>query len=840
MRKLLHNRWHILQAAFVAIVATGFIASGSLLIWASTLTIPSLESFDNRQVAQSTKIYDKTEETLLYDLHGDVNRTVVPFDQMSRHIKNATVALEDDDFYEHHGIKFDAIVRATLVNLLSLEFEQGGSTITQQVVKNSLLTNEKTIARKLKEWVLAVKLEQRYSKERILEMYLNEVPYGGNVYGVEEAAQRFFDTSAEELTLAQSAYLAALPKAPTYYSPYGNNRDALEARKNYALERMYENDFISERTYEEATAKDVAFQPREEAGIRAPHFVIWIREQLVDRYGEEAVKQRGFEVTTTLDYDMQQDAQRIVEENARRNAEQFNAENAGLVAIDPKTGGIRAMVGSRDYFDDEIDGNVNVALAQRQPGSAFKPFIYAAAFNRGFTPATTVFDVHTQFSTACEPSTMNSQGDCYAPVNYDGTFRGPVTFREALAQSINVPSVKAFYLAGLDRARELAINMGVTGLKDTAQYGLTLVLGGGEVRLLDMTSAYGVFANDGVRVPYAGIQKIESADGTVLFERSPSENRVLPQQTARQISDVLSDNQARTPAFGSNSPLHFPNFDVAAKTGTTNDYRDAWIIGYTPNLAVGTWAGNNDSSSMNKKVAGYIVAPMWNEFMDSVLPDLPNASFQEPEPLDAQSLNPRLRGFWRGGQSYTVDTASGKRATEYTPDEFREERVVTDIHSILHFVDKNDPSGPIPNNPADDPQYRYWEHAVERWADQQDIEEEDPEDVIPDEEDDVHTPENAPAISVLTPDEDETFRADERIRVSIETDSEYEPEEASYYFNGTYVGSAESQPFRITFTPTNYSVHGGTNDLRIVVRDAVGNTGEHVHDITIGSTTSAR
>jgi 1A family penicillin-binding protein len=793
-----------------------------------------LESFDNRQVAQSTKIYDRTGETLLYDLHGDVNRTVVPFDQMSRHIKNATVALEDDDFYEHRGIKFDAIVRATLVNLLSLEFEQGGSTITQQVVKNSLLTNEKTIARKLKEWVLAVKLEQRYSKERILELYLNEVPYGGNVYGVEEAAQRYFDTSAENLTLAQSAYLAALPKAPTYYSPYGNNRQALEERKNYALERMYENDFISEQKYERAKSADVAFQPREDAGIRAPHFVIWIREQLVKRYGEEAVKQRGFEVTTTLDYDMQQRAQETVEEYARRNAEQFDAENAGLVAIDPKTGGVRAMVGSRDYFDDEIDGNVNVALAQRQPGSAFKPFAYAAAFNRGFTPATTVFDVQTQFSTACDPSTMNSRGDCYAPVNYDDTFRGPVTLREALAQSINVPSVKTLYLAGMDRARELAINMGVTGLKGTDQYGLTLVLGGGEVRLLDMTSAYGVFANDGVRVPYSGIRTIEDASGTTLYQRSTSTSRVLPRQTARQITDVLSDNQARTPAFGSNSPLHFPNFDVAAKTGTTNDYRDAWIIGYTPNLAVGTWAGNNDSSSMNKKVAGYIVAPMWNEFMDSVLPDLPNASFQEPESVANKDINPRLRGFWRGGRSYTVDTASGKRATEYTPEQFREEKVVTDIHSILRFVNKEDPTGPPPQNPENDPQYRYWEHAVQRWADQQDIEEDDPDDVIPDEQDDIHTPENAPEISILEPDTDESFRADERITVTIETDGEFDTESASFYFNGTYIGSAEADSLRISFTPNNYDAHGGQNQLRVVVRDEVGNTGETTHEITIG------
>src|SRR3989344_1888612 len=374
---------------------------------------------------------------------------------MSRYLKNATVAIEDAEFYSHKGVLPSAVLRAHLVNIGALGFEQGGSTITQQVIKNSLLTTEKTIARKLKEWVLSVKLEKRASKEKILELYLNENPYGGNVYGVEEASRVFFGKSAKGLDLAESAYLAALPRAPTYYSPYGNNRDKLEARKNLVLKRMLDEHFITDEEYEGARAKEVLFAPHAEENIKAPHFVFFVREHLEKRYGKDVIESAGLKIITTLDYELQKKAEGIVRVYSEENIKNFNAKNAGLVAIDPKTGELLVMVGSRDYFDTENEGNFNVTTSpNRQPGSAFKPFVYATAFEKGFTPETVVFDLETQFDINCDAEGNPREGvaedySCYTPTNYDGVFRGPITLREALAQSINIPAIKTLYLAGL-------------------------------------------------------------------------------------------------------------------------------------------------------------------------------------------------------------------------------------------------------------------------------------------------------------------------------------------------------------------------------------------------------
>jgi len=691
----------LLKKGALVALAVGFFITGAIILWASTLEIPDLHSFDQRKVAQSTKIYDRTGEVLLYDLHENIQRTVVPFGDISRHIKNATVAIEDAEFYQHHGVKPTAFLRAVVINLTTFGFSQGGSTITQQVVKNSILTQEKLISRKIKEWVLSIKLEKVMSKEDILNLYLNESPYGGNLYGIEEASRAFFNKSATDVTLAEAAYLAALPQAPTYYSPYGNHRDKLEERKNLVLARMLENGFITESEYEEAKGVTVEFSPLQDRGIKAAHFVFFIQEYLEQKYGKRAVEERGFKVITTLDYELQSKAEEIVKVAALENQEKFNAENAGMVAIDPKTGQILVMVGSRDYFDSGIDGNFNVALAKRQPGSSFKPFVYATAFKKGYTPETVVFDLKTQFSTACAPNNFSSEGDCYSPNNYDNVFRGPVTFRNALAQSINVPAVKVLYLAGLNDSLNTARDLGITTLTDSSRYGLTLVLGGGEVSLLDMTSAYGVFANDGVRNPYAGILRIEDGAGNHIEEFQEHPAQVLDSQVTREISDVLSDNAARSPAFGEQSFLYFPGRDVAAKTGTTNDYRDAWIVGYSPAIAVGAWAGNNDNSAMEKRVAGFIVAPMWNAFMQEALKKYPEESFKPPVYDYNENLKPVLRGEWRGGEYVSTDTPG---------------QVSINIHSILYWVDKNNPRGPRPENPANDPQFRYWEYPVQIWA----------------------------------------------------------------------------------------------------------------------------
>src|SRR3989338_8886682 len=488
---------HIL-AIFAVVV---MFSVGILVAWATILKIPAIDNFQNRKVAESTKIYDRTGNILLYDVHGTMRRTAVPLDDISPNLRNASVAIEDAEFYQHYGFRPLSFLRALSVDILSLKFVQGGSTITQQVVKNALLTQDKTIIRKVKEIVLAIKLERAYPKDHILETYLNETSYGGTIYGVEEASQYFFGLSAKDVSLAQAAYMAALPQAPTRYSPYGNHRDELESRKNFVLSKMKENKFITDSEYENALQEKVEFKDTAEAGIKAPHFVFFVREYLEGKYGADAVERSGLQVITTLDYDLQKRAEETLTKAALSNEKNFNASNAGLVAIDPKTGQILTMVGSRGYFDPEIEGKVNIALANRQPGSAFKPFVYATALGKGYTPETILFDLQTQFGSQCRPDDFSCEPPCYSPGNFDLKFRGPMTLREAIAQSVNVPSVKVLYLAGITDSLKTASDMGISTLGDKNQYGLTLVLGGGEVNLLEMTGAYAVFANDGVRNP---------------------------------------------------------------------------------------------------------------------------------------------------------------------------------------------------------------------------------------------------------------------------------------------------------------------------------------------------
>src|SRR3989344_408450 len=807
MRHKHRRRRHTMRTALISVVAAGFVCGGVFVLWISNFKLPDLEGIQVRKVAQSTKIYDRTGTVLLYDVHEDIKRTVVPFTEISRHIKNATVAIEDAEFYQHRGIRPVAILRAVLANLFSLHFSQGGSTITQQVVKNTVLTGEKQISRKLKEWVLALKLERVMDKESILALYLNESPYGGNIYGIQEAAQAYFGKKASEVTLAEAAYLAALPNAPTYYSPYGNNREKLEARKELVLERMFEGGFITKEERGAAQKEVVVFKPQATTGINAPHFVLFVKEYLESRYGPRAVSDEGLKVITTLDYALQQKAEEVVRRHALENEKKFNAENAGLVAIDPKTGGILAMVGSRGYFDKEIDGNFNVALAKRQPGSSFKPFVYAAALTKEYTPETTVFDVRTEFSTYCNPdgTPINPQDadKCYQPENYDQTYRGPVTMREALAQSINVPAIKFLYLTGLKDSIQVAQNMGITTLVDPGRYGLTLVLGGGEVSLLDMTSSYGVFANGGTRSAYYAVEAVYDREGKGLERFQLSPELVLEKNVALQITNILSDNKARAPAFGELSYLHFPQREVAVKTGTTNDYRDAWIIGYTPSLSVGAWAGNNDNSPMEKKVAGFIVAPLWNAFMKDALESLPNEPLPKADQTDKTKIRPILRGLWQGGVVYVIDKFSGNLATTLTPNDAREERAVKNIHSILYLVDKNNPNGEIPPNPSDDPQFKLWEYPVRLWVHEKNIKEEG-EEVIPTQNDTLHNG-SGPNLSISGIKPEDTFSSSEKITPIVTSSGQYPIEKVDFYLNEYFLGSSKNTPFSLSFTAKDNS-----------------------------------
>ena len=829
LRRFIRNHiWSL--STLLILIGVGIFVGGFLVVWASTLRIPDLNSFEERIVQQSTKIYDRTGEILLFDVHEDVQRTVIPYDEISHHIKNATIAIEDAEFYDHNGIRPLATLRALFLQPLRGKGVQGGSTITQQVVKNSVLTSERKISRKLKEWVLAIKIEQVLSKEDILELYLNESPYGGNMYGVEEASQAFFDKSAADVTLVEAAYLAALPQAPTFYSPYGNNRDDLDQRQNLVLNRMLQERFITQEEYDEAVAETISFQPRPDVRIKAPHFVFHVIEQLEERYGQRALEEQGFRVITTLDYELQERAEEIVKQYALENEKKFNAENGALVALDPRTGGILTMVGSRDYFDESIEGNFNVALAHRQPGSAFKPFVYATALKKGYTTETVVFDLKTQFSTECPAGDLSSVSPCYSPGNYDNVFRGPMTFREALAQSVNIPAVKVLYLAGLNDSLRTARDLGIKSLTNIAQYGLTLVLGGGEVSPLDMAGAYGVFANDGVRNDPVSILRIEDGSGNIVEEFNESPQKTLDSEIARSINDILTDNEARTPAFGANSYLYFGGRDVAAKTGTTNDYRDAWIVGYTPSISVAAWAGNNDNSSMEKRVAGFIVAPMWNEFMRFALDRLPEESFPDPQPLNIRELKPVLRGTWEGGETYFIDTISKKLATEYTPNETLGEIVVPDVHSILHWVDRSNPRGAIPRNPENDSQYLRWESPVRSWAAQQNLNK-SPQ--IPDAEDDVHTKDTQPDLDIIGIASGDVIDREEVVRVSVENDSKYNLSEVLFFINGRLLETDTSSSFVFTFIPEEVDLSRGEATLRIVAKDRVFNTVEEIISFTI-------
>ncbi len=685
--RAVHKHWKTALVWWFGIV---FALTGLLFVWAATLKIPDLASIENRKIEQSTKIFDRTGKVLLYNLNSDAQRTVVPLSQISPTVINATISIEDPKFYEHNGIEITAIARAIWADIIPGGVTQGGSTLTQQVVKNTLLTNKKTLTRKIKEWILALKLEKTLTKSQILELYFNQAPYGGNVYGVEQAAQMFFGKHATDVTLPEAAYLAAVLPAPTYYSPFGQHKADLDKRKKLVLSKMFEHGYITARERDDANAAVVQFTSPHTNSITAPHFVFYVQQYLQNKYGESALEQSGWSVITSLDANFQTKAEEIVQSHAASNEKNFKATNTGLIALDPKTGQILAMVGSRNYFDKTIDGNFNVTLAARQPGSAFKPFAYAQSLLEGYTPNTVVFDVPTQFSTNCEPTDLNSKNGCYSPVNYDNAFLGPMTLKDALAQSRNIPAVKVLYLAGIKDTLRLAKSMGIHSLGDTNQYGLTLVLGGGEVTLLDMSTAYGTFAQNGLHFDPVSVLQIQDTNGAIIEDNTEQTGtQVLPAPVAEKINDMLSDSVARAP-LGENNLLAFPGHDVAVKTGTTNNYKDAWTIGYTPNIVVGMWVGNNNNTSMVKKVSGFIVGPMWHEFMQYAINSLPNESFTFSE-TDESSLKPVLRGIWQ------TPGNDGKP------------------HEILYWVNKSDPNGPSPNNPEADPQYKYWEGPVQAW-----------------------------------------------------------------------------------------------------------------------------
>jgi 1A family penicillin-binding protein len=654
------------------------------LIWFSTLKTPDINVFDDKLLGQSAKIYDRTGNVLLYDLSQKVRRSVVSLENISPYIAQATIAIEDNDFYQHGGIKIRSLIRAVFANISNRGYSQGGSTITQQVVKNSLLTKDKTLVRKIKEIFLALKLEKNLTKDQILTLYLNNSPYGGNIYGVEEATQLFFNKKASEVTLAEAAIIASLPKAPSTYNPYVGKKDALLDRKNLVLSNMLKLGMIDENQYNKAKTETVVFEPRNLGSIKAAHFVMYIKEQLEKKYGAEKLTEGGFKIISTIDYDLQKKGEDIAFDYIKKNEKIFGAENGSMVVIDPKTGQILAMIGSRDYFDTKIDGNFNIATAYRQPGSAFKPFVYATSFIKGFLPQTVLFDTATEFSSECSPNSVPKTPEtiCYNPQNYEGGFKGPMSIRMALGASRNIPAIKAMYLVGVQSVINTARVMGISNLDNASKYGLSLALGSAEVSVLDMTSAYGVFANDGVRNNVTGILRIEDSRGEIMEEFIPSPKKVIDEQVARLMNDILADVVARNSIF---VKAYFKDDVVALKTGTTNNSRDAWTIGYTPTVVVGAWMGNNDNRPMSQIASALIVSPMWKQYMDYILTKVNKESFIKPEDVSSD-----VKPFMKGVYQTTDDIA----------------------HSELYWIDRDDITGPAPRNPASDPLFYNWEKSI--------------------------------------------------------------------------------------------------------------------------------
>ena len=645
-------------------------------------SIPDVTLLSRNRVAESTKIYDRTGKILLYELYGEERRTVIPSEKIPDIVRKATLAAEDRTFYAHAAVDWKSIARALLANIMHGGVVQGGSTITQQLAKNAFLTADQTLSRKFKELIISRNLESKYTKDEILNLYLNQIPYGENAYGIEAAAQTYFGKSATDITIAEAALLASLPKAPSYYSPWGTHVADLLSRKNRTLVQMRDAGFITADEEQTAETEKIAFLPQF-TNIKASHFVMLVQEYLVNTYGDDFMRTGGLKVKTTLDWNLQQAAEKVVAEGATRNTNLYQGTNAALVAEDAKTGQVLVLVGSRDYFDKNIDGNFDVASqGLRQPGSSIKPFAYLAAFKKGFTPDTILFDVETEFDTTGNPEKS------YKPQNFSEHFSGPITMRNALAQSVNIPSVKTLYLGGIDNTLTLVRAMGISTLNERNRYGLTLALGGGEVKLIDMVKAYSVLSQDGVLHNQSIIMSVEDKTGKTLEAYKNEYEQVTDAEHVRIINDVLSDTAARSPLFqNSLSMTIFPNQEVAIKTGTTNDYRDAWTFGYTPSLVVGVWAGNNDNKPMQRHGGSILAAvPILSAFMRTALASAPFEPF--PRPNATITDKPVLNG------EYVVNN---------------------EIHTILYYVDKKNPLGPPPQNPQADSQFKNWEDGILAW-----------------------------------------------------------------------------------------------------------------------------
>lgn len=560
-------------------------------------------------------LYDRYDRPF-FTLYEAKRKTFVPLSQISPYVSKALIASEDKDFYSHHGYSIKAIARSIYNDFKERQLAYGGSTITQQLVKNVLLTSNKSISRKYQEIVLAQELEKRYSKDEILEMYLNSVYFGEGAFGMEEASQAYFNKHAQNLTLGESALLIGLLPAPSKLSPLNGDAQQAKIRQEEVLQKMVEQKYISEEDKIKAQNEQIALHPApEDLNTESFHFAMMVKDELINKYGEEQIARSGLKVKTTLDIDWQTFSENVVRDRVARLANN-RVTNGAVVVMDPKTGEIRALVGSKDWYNQDY-GKVNVAIMPRQPGSAFKPIVYSAALEKSIiTPATVLKDVPTTFGTN------------YRPKDYDSKYRGQVTARRALANSLNIPSVEVLSRLGVPEAVGMAQRLGVTTIQNPSDYGLSLVLGAGEVKLVELVDAYAVFANQGQKNPPTTILKIEDKRQQIIYQYTPQPQQVLKPEAAFLISSILSDNKTRAETFGNALNISRP---AAVKTGTTENYRDGWTVGYTPSLVVGVWVGNNDGKTMDNIAGSLGAAPIWQDLMEKFLAGTPIEKFDPPE-----------------------------------------------------------------------------------------------------------------------------------------------------------------------------------------------------------------
>ena len=650
---------------FLKILTSLILTTSSLVIlYFVFIPIPDFDIVKEIKLKESIKLFDRSGEVVLFDLSKNEQRVYEDLNNISPHFLNAVISIEDQNFYNHNGIHFSSIFRSFIKNIKTLSFSQGGSTISQQLVKNSLLQSHKKITRKIREAILAIKIERSLSKNNILELYVNLISYGHTVYGVGEAATYFYGKDAADLTIAESAYLASLIKAPSFFSPFGKNRELLEVRKNIVLQNMLDLNYINRSQYIKAKNEFVYFQGLKDGQIKAPHFVFFVKDELEKRFGVDLSNIAEKNIVTTLDWDTQVEVEKLVRKWEEHITTRSLAKNIGVVVQKVDTGEILAMVGSFDYFDTVNEGNVNATISLKQPGSSFKPFVYAEAFENGFDTETQIFDAKTQFTEECEQDDFETHDECYSVVNYDGEFLGPVTLRDALAQSRNIPAVKLLHLVGLNNVINLSKDLGIKTIDKSNNYGLSLALGTGGVRLLDVVNAYSTFPRVGVYKDFSFLKETSS------LYKSKKSIPVLSKNTSSKINSILSDTQARYPIIRSQY-VNVPGFETALKTGTAGTStlaKDLWTIGYTNDVVVGIWAGNNDETSLSG--LGGILIGLWGDIINFT------------------------------GKKYGKTAVFEKHTTEEFIYNLKDQG---QHRSILHFINKKDK------------QYKNWEYGVRNW-----------------------------------------------------------------------------------------------------------------------------